>query len=237
MVTPIFFSYISCFLKMKYYAIIVAGGKGNRMNQDIPKQFLLLDGKPVLMHTIDAFYQCVQNPEIILVLNVQQHQYWAALCQEHQFKIAHRVIEGGLERFDSVKNGLNQINGEGVVAVHDAVRPLASTELIQASFQMAMDRGNAIAAIQPVDSVRIQRDGQQSASLNRDELYLIQTPQTFLTEQLKEAYQQDYTKDFTDDASVVEKAGFKIHILPGERSNIKITYAQDLELASFLLKK
>jgi len=221
---------------MKYYAIIVAGGKGNRMNQDIPKQFLALDGKPVLMHTIEAFHKCVLNPEIILVLNVQQHQFWAELCQEYQFSIPHQVIEGGQERFDSVKNGLNTITGDGVIAVHDAVRPLVSTALILASYEMALEKGNAIAAIQPVDSVRIQRAGQKSAALNRDELFLIQTPQTFVAKQLKEAYQQSYSKEFTDDASVAEKAGYSIHILPGERSNIKITYAQDLELASFLLK-
>jgi 2-C-methyl-D-erythritol 4-phosphate cytidylyltransferase len=222
---------------MKYYAIIVAGGKGNRMNQDIPKQFLELDGKPVLMHTIEAFHRCVLNPEIILVLNIQQHQFWAELCTAYHFSIPHQVIEGGKERFDSVKNGLDRIRDEGVVAVHDAVRPLVSTALVEAAYQMALDKGNAIAAIQPVDSVRIQKEGQESMALNRDELFLIQTPQTFVIAQLKEAYQQPYVKDFTDDASVVEKAGFPIHILPGERSNIKITYAQDLELASFLLGK
>ena len=222
---------------MKYYAIIVAGGKGNRMNQDIPKQFIELDGKPVLMHTIEAFHKCVLNPEIILVLNIQQHEFWEELCLQHAFSIPHQVIEGGQERFDSVKNGLRLITETGVVAVHDAVRPLVSTELVYASYQMALEKGNAIAAIQPVDSVRIMRKEGKSAALNRDELFLIQTPQTFVAEQLKEAYQQAYSKEFTDDASVVEKAGFGIHILPGERSNIKITYEQDLKLASFLLKK
>ncbi|CAM4078994.1 2-C-methyl-D-erythritol 4-phosphate cytidylyltransferase [Pedobacter westerhofensis] len=222
---------------MKYYAIIVAGGKGNRMNQDIPKQFIELDGKPVLMHTIQSFYNCVLNPEIILVLNSEQHRFWKELCHTHSFSIPHQVIEGGKERFDSVKNGLAVVKGDGVVAVHDAVRPLASTALIMASYQMALAEGNAIAAIQPVDSVRIKKEGQHSLSLNRDELFLIQTPQTFVTEQLRRAYLQPYSDAFTDDASVVEKAGFSINILPGERSNIKITYVQDLELASFLLKK
>jgi 2-C-methyl-D-erythritol 4-phosphate cytidylyltransferase len=219
----------------KYYAIIVAGGKGNRMNRDIPKQFLRLNGKPVLMHTIEAFQRCIFHPEIIVVLSEDQHLYWSALCKAHEFNIAHEVIGGGQERFDSVKKGLEFIPGESVVAVHDAVRPLVSPELIEASFEMALLKGNAIAAIQPVDSVRIQIEGQTSLSLNRDEVFLIQTPQTFLSEQLIAAYQQKYVKEFTDDASVVEKAGFKISILPGERTNIKITYAQDLELASFLL--
>jgi 2-C-methyl-D-erythritol 4-phosphate cytidylyltransferase len=221
---------------MKYYAIIVAGGKGNRMNKATAKQFLELDGKPILMHTIEACHKCVLHPEIILVLNIDQHQFWEELCLLHHFIIPHQVIKGGQERFDSVKNGLKAIKGKGVVAIHDAVRPLVSTELIRASFEMALKHGNAIAAIQPVDSVRVKKEGQNSVALNRNEVFLIQTPQTFLIGQLKKAYLQPYRNEFTDDASVVEKAGFSIHILPGERSNIKITYAQDLELASFLLK-
>jgi 2-C-methyl-D-erythritol 4-phosphate cytidylyltransferase len=221
---------------MKYYAIIVAGGKGNRMNQALAKQFLELDGKPILMHTIEAFHKCVLNPEILLVLNIQQHQFWGELCRLHHFEVPHRVIKGGQERFDSVKNGLEMINENGVVAVHDAVRPLVSKELILACYQMALEKGNAIAAISPIDSVRMKKEGQDSMALNRDEVFLIQTPQTFLAEQLKKAYLQPYRNEFTDDASVVENAGFSIHMVTGERSNIKITYAQDLEMASFLLK-
>ena len=222
---------------MKYYAIIVAGGKGNRMNQTIAKQFLELNGKPVLMHTLEAFHRCVLNPEIILVLNIHQHQFWEELCAAHQFTIPHQVVKGGTERFDSVKNGLKKIKGKGIVAVHDAVRPLVTAELILQSYQMAAEKGNAIASIQPVDSVRIKKDGMPSEALNRNELFLIQTPQTFQVEQLKKAYQQPYRNEFTDDASVVEKAGFPIHLLPGERNNMKITYPQDLEFASFLFNK
>ncbi|RAJ35694.1 2-C-methyl-D-erythritol 4-phosphate cytidylyltransferase [Pedobacter cryoconitis] len=222
---------------MKYYAIIVAGGKGNRMNLAVAKQFLELDGKPILMHTLEAFYQCVLNPEIILVLNIHQHLFWEELCTKHDFKIPHQVIKGGQERFDSVRNGLKVIKGKAIVAIHDAVRPLITAEIILQSYQMAAEKGNAITAIQPVDSVRIKREGQDSEALNRDELYLIQTPQTFQIEQLKKAYLQPYRNEFTDDASVVERAGFNIHLLQGERDNIKITYTQDLELASFLLKK
>ncbi|HEY0176550.1 MAG TPA: 2-C-methyl-D-erythritol 4-phosphate cytidylyltransferase, partial [Pedobacter sp.] len=131
---------------------------------------------------------------------------------------------------------LKVITEKGIVAIHDAVRPLVTTELILASYRMAEEKGNAIAAIQPVDSVRIKKEGQDSAALNRNELFLIQTPQTFRTEQLDEAYLQPYRNEFTDDASVVERAGFAINLLPGERSNIKITYEQDLEMAGFLLK-
>lgn len=220
---------------MKYYAIIVAGGKGNRMNQIVPKQFLELQGKPVLMHTLEAFDQCVLNPEIILVLNTDLHQFWGELCSKHRFKVPHQVIKGGAERFNSVKNGLNVIKGPGIVAIHDAVRPLVTAGLILRSYEMASEKGNAVAAIQPVDSVRIKKEGMDSAALNRAELYLIQTPQTFRTEQLDHAYNQPFKTEFTDDASVVEKAGFSINILEGERSNIKITYAQDMEMASFLL--
>lgn len=222
---------------MKYYAIIVAGGKGNRMNLAVAKQFLELDGKPILMYTLEAFSQCVLNPEIILVLNIHQHLFWEELCIQHNFKIPHQVIKGGQERFDSVRNGLKIIKGKAIVAIHDAVRPLITPEIILQSYQMAEEKGNAITAIQPVDSVRIKHDGQDSEALNRDELYLIQTPQTFQMEQLKKAYLQPYRNEFTDDASVVERAGFSINLIPGERRNIKITYPQDLEMASFLLKK
>lgn len=222
---------------MDYYAIIVAGGKGNRMNQAVAKQFLELNSKPVLMHTIEAFHDCVLNPEIILVLNIQLHSFWAELCATHNFTIPHQVIAGGTERFDSVKNGIAAVQGPAIVAVHDAVRPLVTSELILRSYEMAEEKGNAIAAIQPVDSVRIKKEGKDSEALNRDELYLIQTPQTFHSDQLKKAYLQPYRPEFTDDASVVEKAGFGIYILPGERSNIKITYAQDLEMAEFLFNK
>jgi len=222
---------------MDYYAIIVAGGKGNRMNKIVAKQFLELNNKPVLMHTLQTFHDCVLNPEIILVLNIQLHTFWQELCAVHNFTIPHRVIAGGVERFDSVKNGLAVVEGPAIVAVHDAVRPLVSAELILRSYEMAEEKGNAIAAIQPVDSVRIKKEGRASEALNREELYLIQTPQTFQYEQLKNAYLQRYRSEFTDDASVVEKAGFSINILTGERTNIKITYAQDMEMAEFLLHK
>ncbi|MBB6502108.1 2-C-methyl-D-erythritol 4-phosphate cytidylyltransferase [Pedobacter cryoconitis] len=222
---------------MKYYAIIVAGGKGNRMNLEVAKQFLELDGKPILMHTLEAFHKCVLNPELILVLNIHQHLFWEKLCTTHDFKIPHQVVKGGQERFDSVRNGLKAIKGKAIVAIHDAVRPLVSAELISQSYLMAEEKGNAITAIQPVDSVRIKREGQNSEALNRNELFMIQTPQTFQIEQLRKAYLQPYRNEFTDDASVVERAGFNINLLTGERNNIKITYPQDLELASFLLQK
>lgn len=221
---------------MKYYAIIVAGGAGTRMNLNTPKQFLLLDKKPVLMHTILAFFSSVQNPEIIVVLNVAQHHYWKQLCITHNFTVPHQLIEGGEQRFHSVSNGLLAVKEEGIVAIHDAVRPLVSVALIDACYEQALTHGNAVAAIKPNDSIR-KTIGKDSEVLDRGQILLIQTPQTFQTDQLRKAYTQRYQNSFTDDASVVEKVGFNINLIEGERSNLKITYAEDLELANFYFHK
>ena len=220
---------------MKYYAIIVGGGSGKRMQNSVAKQFLLLKDKPVLMHTILAFHNSIFNPEIILVLNADLHQQWEELCFKHNFNIPHQIIRGGEQRFHSVRNGLMAIKDEGIVAIHDAVRPLASSKLIANAYEAAEQMGNAVTCIKPSDSVRKIKD-KESKIINRDELVLIQTPQTFEISQLRTAYQQHYKAKFTDDASVVEKAGFKINLIEGERNNIKITYPEDLELAGFLLK-
>jgi len=235
LIAPIFF--ICKKNKMRYYAIVVAGGTGNRMQNTVAKQFLLIENRPVLMHTLEAFHKCVLNPDIILVMNIHQQTYWKELCDTYNFNIPHLLIDGGKERFDSVKNGLDRIEGEGIVAIHDAVRPLVSASLILRTFQMAAQNGNAVAAIQPVDSVRRKTTANATEAINRDELFLIQTPQTFQISQLRKAYLQVFRNDFTDDASVAEKAGFSINLVEGERTNIKITYPQDLELASFLLRK
>ncbi|WP_316784011.1 2-C-methyl-D-erythritol 4-phosphate cytidylyltransferase [Pedobacter frigiditerrae] len=220
---------------MKYYAIIVGGGSGKRMQNSVAKQFLLLKDKPVLMHTILAFYNSIFNPEIILVLNADLHQQWEELCFKHNFNIPHLIIRGGEQRFHSVRNGLMAIKDEGIVAIHDAVRPIVSNKLITNAYEVAEQMGNAVTCIKPSDSVRKIKD-KESKIINRDELVLIQTPQTFEISQLRTAYQQHYKPKFTDDASVVEKAGFKINLIEGERSNIKITYPEDLELAGFLVK-
>ncbi|MFA6276605.1 MAG: 2-C-methyl-D-erythritol 4-phosphate cytidylyltransferase [Pedobacter sp.] len=222
---------------MKYYAIIVGGGSGKRMQNTIAKQFLLLKNKPVLMHTLSAFYTSSFKPEIILVLHPDLHQYWEELCLKYNFDIPHVLIRGGEQRFHSVRNGLMTIKGEGIVAVHDAVRPLVSSKLIAKAYEIAEDMGNAITCIKPSDSVRrVKENSEESKIINRDELVLIQTPQTFEISQLRKGYQQHYKAKFTDDASVVEKAGFKINLIEGERNNLKITYPEDLELANFLLK-
>lgn len=222
---------------MKYYAIIVAGGTGNRMKTAVAKQFLLLNGMPVLMHTIQAFYKCVLNPEIILVLNIHQHSYWEELCKTYNFDIPHQVVKGGEQRFHSVKNGLKSIKGKGIVAVHDAVRPLISSGLIEQLYRQTELHGSCVLGISPTDSVRKIVNGHKTEALNRNDLLMIQTPQTFNVDLLKKAYQKPYRNDFTDDASVVEHSGFEINILEGERENIKITFQEDLEIAAVFLKK
>ncbi len=230
-------SHIYCLISsnMKYYAIIVAGGSGKRMQNSVAKQFLLLKNKPVLMHTLSAFYSSPFKPEIILVLHEDSHKYWEELCIKYGFNIPHLLIKGGQQRFHSVRNGLMAIKGDGIVAIHDAVRPLVSSKLITKTFEFAEENGNAIACIKPSDSVRkIKKD--TSKIVDRDELVMIQTPQTFEISQLRTAYQQHYKPKFTDDASVVEKAGFKINLVEGERNNFKITYPEDLELANLLCK-
>ena len=221
---------------MKYYAIIVAGGSGNRMQTETPKQFLLLKNLPVLMHTIKAFAQSDTQPKILLVLNIDQQGYWRRLCEEFNFRIPHEIINGGTERFYSVKNAIDSINEESFEAIHDAVRPLVSKELIDNCFKRAEAIGNVIAAVQSSDSVRMLR-GEESVALKRNEIYLVQTPQTFSLSTLKKAYLQEFNSHFTDDASVVEAMKENINIIEGERNNIKITYPIDLELAELLLKK
>jgi len=220
---------------MKYYAVIVAGGSGNRMQTETPKQFLLLKNLPVIMHTIKAFALSDTQPKIIVVLHTDQHKYWERLCQEFNFNIPHNVVAGGTERFFSVKNAILSIEEESFVAIHDAVRPLVSPELIDNCFRQAELQGNVIAAVQASDSIRMLKNNKTSA-LKRDEIYLVQTPQTFSLKILREAYQQGFENYFTDDASVVESKGYNINIIEGERNNIKITYPIDLELAELLLK-
>jgi 2-C-methyl-D-erythritol 4-phosphate cytidylyltransferase len=219
---------------LKYFAIIVGGGSGSRMLSEVPKQFMLLRGRPVLMHTIEAFNKSDYNPEIIVVLNVDFHQYWENLCLLHNFSIPHKLVKGGTQRFDSVKNGIKAIQTKAIVAIHDAVRPLLSKQLIDRTFEEAERSGNAVAAIKSRDSVR-QNTGTHTIPLDREEIYLIQTPQTFSSEILKKAYTQEYRNEFTDDASVAEKIGIKINLIDGETRNFKITFPEDIRLAEIYL--
>jgi 2-C-methyl-D-erythritol 4-phosphate cytidylyltransferase len=221
---------------MIYYAIIVAGGSGSRMHSVVLKQFLLLNDLPVLMHTINAFHNCETKPQIIVVLPADSHEYWNTLCTTHNFEVPHQLISGGETRFHSVKKGLGLIDDDdAIVAVHDAVRPLISKEIIDDSYDCASKYGNAIVAVKSRDSVRQIKDN-RSVSLIRDEIYLIQTPQTFQSAQLKRAYQQPYQANFTDDASVVEQTGVNINLIGGSHQNIKITFPEDIAIAEFLLR-
>jgi len=224
-------------LKSNNYAIIVAGGSGSRMQATIPKQFLLLNGLPVLMHTIQVFYDSKSQPQIILVLPSDAISYWDELCKQYNFDTPHKVVSGGKTRFHSVKNGLDTIiHTDAIVAVHDAVRPLTSVQIIDNSFTQAAKYGNAVVAVKSRDSIRqVKKD--VSASLIRDEIYLVQTPQTFQLAQLKKAYEQSYDTKFTDDASVVEETGIAIRLVDGDYRNIKITFPEDIAIAELLLKQ
>jgi 2-C-methyl-D-erythritol 4-phosphate cytidylyltransferase len=224
-------------LKSNNYAIIVAGGSGTRMQSALPKQFLLLCGKPVLMHTIEEFYNSKSSPQIILVLHTSYHDLWKQLCNSHHFTIQHTLIAGGETRFHSVKNAVDLILDNNVlIAVHDAVRPLVSGAIIDEAYQCAAATGTAVTAVKSRDSIR-KLNGTTSTSLNRDEIYLVQTPQTFQSALLKEAYNQPYNPNFTDDASVVEYAGNQITLIEGNYSNIKITFPEDIIVAEALINK
>lgn len=221
---------------MKKFAIIVAGGSGQRMLSAVPKQFLLLQGKPVLYHTISAFYQADPKTEIILVLPRDQFDYWNSLISELP-NIAHRLVEGGNSRFHSSQNAIQTINEDGIVAIHDGVRPLIDPELITKGFRSAVEKGNAVLAVASKDSVRIlTADNIGSEHLNRESIRLIQTPQIFTLKDLKEAFKQEYVEEFTDDARVVESIGVIINLVEGSYKNIKITTPEDLLLAEVLMK-
>jgi 2-C-methyl-D-erythritol 4-phosphate cytidylyltransferase len=218
------------------YAIIVAGGSGSRMQSTVPKQFLLLNGKPVLMYTLEAFYYSTSKPELIVVLPASYHSYWAELCTIHHFNLPHQLVSGGATRFHSVKNGLDLVADDSLVAVHDAVRPLVSEAVIDEAYIQAAQTGTAVVAVKSRDSVR-RVAGDTSEALIRDEIYLVQTPQTFTASLLKKAYQLPYQDSFTDDASVAEKAGASIQVVEGSYQNFKITFPEDIALAELLLHK
>ncbi|RZK48566.1 MAG: 2-C-methyl-D-erythritol 4-phosphate cytidylyltransferase [Pedobacter sp.] len=219
---------------MNHFAIIVAGGTGKRMSENIPKQFLNLAGKPILMHTISRFAESTLKPSIIVVLPGDSIDFWMELCKKYAFNIKHLIVEGGQERYFSVKNALAHIPTNSIVAIHDAVRPLLSNTLILNTFKVAAKHGTAIPYIKSSDSLR-HLSPQKSGVINREEIALVQTPQTFQSEILIKAYQLPYQTIFTDDASVVESAGNTINLIEGERQNIKITFPLDLKLAELII--
>lgn len=214
--------------------IVVAGGKGERMQTEIPKQFIELKGKPILMHTLEVFYDYDPQMQIILVLPASQFDYWIELCEHHRFNLPHRIAAGGNTRFQSVCNGLALAPNEGLIAVHDGVRPLVSTATIHACLAEAAASRAAIPVTDVVESLREVKLG-SSIAVNRADYKLVQTPQVFDAQLLKQAYQQPYQDGFTDDASVVEAFGAKVSLVDGNRENIKITNPNDLKIASILL--
>ena len=218
------------------YIIIVAGGKGLRMGSDIPKQFLPIGGKPVLMRTLKRFREYSKDIQIILVLPEAQQAYWHQLCQEYHFDVEYTLANGGQTRFHSVQNGLAKVPDDaiGVVGVHDGVRPFPSIEVIRNCYTTAREKKAVIPVIPVVETVR-HLEGEQSKTVPRDAYRLVQTPQTFDIQLLKAANRQPYNDGFTDDASVVEAFGYEITLVEGNRENIKITTPYDLKIAEVLV--
>jgi 2-C-methyl-D-erythritol 4-phosphate cytidylyltransferase len=220
---------------MKKYALIVAGGSGSRMKTFELKQFIPVAGKPLLMHTLERFIHYDPAIPVILVLPGSHHDHWKELCEISGFTIPHILAEGGKTRFHSVQNGLSCIHGEGIVFIHDGVRPFVTSETLQRCYDTAMKTGNAIPVVPVSESIR-QVGKKGNFPVNRDNYVLIQTPQTFRISLIKSAYQCEYSPEFTDDASVLEKAGETIHLVEGNRENIKITWPEDLIFARSLLE-
>lgn len=219
---------------MNEYALIVAGGKGTRIKSKVPKQFLELGGKPVLLHTLEAFLRYSNQIKIILVLPEEDFPIWTELSTRFQFKVPVTLQKGGDTRFQSVKSGLSKIEGEGLVAIHDGVRPLVSADIIAASFRLAAVHQSAIAAVRLKESIRM-TDQDTTKAVDRSRFRLIQTPQTFDIGLIKKAYEMKEDITLTDDASVAEHSGHRISLFEGSYENIKITTAEDLVIAEALL--
>lgn len=220
---------------MKKYAIIVAGGTGTRMKGEVPKQFMLLKGKPVILYPIEAFFAYDPAIQIILVVHPDYITSWEQLTREYNIAIPLQIVTGGETRFDSVKNGLKLIQNEGLVAIHDAARPVINADFIRSIFSAATIKGSAIPVLPLIDTIRI-IDGDTSHQQDRTFLRAVQTPQIFKVLELQRAYTQPYQPNFTDDASVMEAAGFPVHLTEGRQGNLKITHLEDLALAEVLIK-
>lgn len=221
---------------MKKYIIIVAGGTGTRMNNAIPKQFVELRGKPILMNTIEKFKNAIPEINIVLVLSSAYIALWKTLCTKHNFTISYLLTEGGETRFRSVKNGLALVPENCIVGIHDAARPLVNTQTIINAFKTAEEKGNASPAIPLNESIREVKNNSNKA-VDRNNYFIIQTPQCFQSNLIQKAFLQEYSSAFTDDASVLEAMGEKINLIEGNRENIKITTPQDLIIAEVLMQK
>lgn len=229
------------------YALIVAGGKGTRIKSKLPKQFLELNGKPVLLHTLEAFYRYSDKINVVLVLPEDDFQTWHDISKKYNFNKPLILQSGGNSRFQSVKKGLEKIQGEGLVAIHDGVRPLVSEDIIGASFRLAAVHQSAVAAVRLKESIRMTdqaclpedssaRRQDNTKAVDRSKFRLIQTPQTFNVQLIKKAYTIKEDPSLTDDASVAERAGHTISLFEGSYENIKITTPEDILVAEALLR-
>lgn len=220
---------------MDTYIVIVAGGKGSRMKASLPKQFLEIDGIPLLYHTLKNFHAFNPRFRFVLVLPRESIPFWKEIVKKMELKIPHKTVAGGATRAQSTLNGLAQVPDESMVAVHDGVRPLVSHDTISRCLETAMEKGNAIPVWEVYETLR-STDDSSSRAVDREKFRAVQTPQVFHASLLKRAFEQFGTQDFTDEASMVEKMGIKINLVPGNRENIKITDSFDLKLAEFLLQ-
>ncbi|TCK84806.1 2-C-methyl-D-erythritol 4-phosphate cytidylyltransferase [Albibacterium bauzanense] len=224
------------------YVIIVSGGTGSRMDSSLPKQFHLLNGLPILMHSLYAFYRNDKSIKIILVINKAHQKLWEDLCKKYAFEVPYDLVYGGESRFHSVKNGLDFIFKQEsfltnvLIGIHDGVRPLISQEVINRAYSTAESNGSAIPAIKSRDSIRIINAKKENKAIDRDSVLIIQTPQVFRADLLQEAYKHKFEESFTDDASVIEKSGYPIHLIEGDIRNIKITYPTDIDIAAIWVK-
>lgn len=219
---------------MQRSTIIVAGGSGKRLGGPVPKQFQTVKGRPLLMWTIDAFHHFDPDMALIVVLPLEHFDIWKALCMGHRFFIPHEVVAGGEQRWHSVKAGLSKVQGDGLVAVHDGVRPLVSPELIARCFDAAEASAAAIPVVPVVPSIR-ETTPEGSRALDRSRLLAVQTPQCFHADLLRKAFEQSYDPAFTDEAALVERLGVKVALVEGEENNIKVTTAMDMRLVELVL--
>ncbi len=218
------------------YIIIVAGGKGLRMGTEVPKQFLPVGGVPVLMRTLNRFHDCRPDLGIILVLPHEQQEYWSQLCRQYHFDVPHRVVDGGATRFDSSRHGLAAIpdDCQGVVGIHDGVRPFVSAQVIDRCYARARQCGAVIPVLPVTDTLRQTGADGSGHNVLRSDYRIVQTPQVFDIQLLKRAFHQPYSDQFTDDASVVEALGCSVEMVEGNRENIKLTTPFDLKVAEIL---
>ncbi|MCB9182700.1 MAG: 2-C-methyl-D-erythritol 4-phosphate cytidylyltransferase [Flavobacteriales bacterium] len=214
--------------------IIVAGGSGKRLGGPVPKQFQAVKGRPLLMWTIEAFHRFDPELALIVVLPKEHFDIWRALCLGHRFFIEHEVVAGGEQRWHSVKAGLEKVEGNGLVAVHDGVRPLVSAKLIERCFAAADEKAAAIPVVPVVPSIR-ETTAEGSRALDRSKLLAVQTPQCFHSDLLRKAFEQPYDAAFTDEAALVERMGVKVALVEGEENNIKVTTAMDMRLVELVL--